>query len=219
MAVRSYPTDLEIQGLFDEIFAIFADCKHLLKLEDTLKLRVEADLAMLSQYHFADPLFEDMFREIFIHENPIALILITHLYIESICDKIINKILPNAKEVFKNNKNLTFSLKLDIIQASGKVPKPMCSDIKLINTLRNRTAHNLTYSIEEFDFSRFTFCNNMYQKTGAVECMLQWELHMHVLRYIAYFISIRLARDTRLIKSLKGRRKPQPVEDGDDIPF
>ena len=216
--IRDYPTDTEIQEYFDEIFTIFANYEHPGELEKLLKSHIETERDRLSAYHFADPIFEDMFLEIFLHENPIALILITHLHIETICDRVLNKILPEAPEVFKNRRDLTFSLKLDIIRASGKVPKSICYDMKTINTLRNQTAHNLRSSIEDFDFSRFTFCKDVYSKTKMVEFTVKWELHMHILRYIAYFIPVRLVRDTCLIKSLKGRKKAK-LPEGEDIPF
>jgi hypothetical protein len=216
--MRNYPTDTEIQECFDYMFSLFADYERTDHLASLLKAHIEKDRDRLGEYHFADPTFEDMFLEIFLHENPLALILITHLYIETICDKIVNKILPQASEVFKNRRDITFSLKLDIIRASGKVPKSITSDIKNINVLRNQNAHNLGSSIEDFDFSRFTFCKDIYSKTNMVEFTVKWELHMYVLRYIAYFIALRLARDTRLIRSLKGRKKAK-IPEGDDIPF
>lgn len=215
---RNYPVDTDIQEFFDEIFTIFANYERPDDLEKLLNSQIEADRDKLGEYHFADPIFDDMFQEIFLHENPIALTLITHLYIETICDRVLNSILPEAPAVFKNRRDITFSLKLDIIRASGKVPKSICSDIKTINILRNQTAHNLGGSIEEFDFSRFSFCSDIYSKTKMEEFTVKWELHMHILRYIAYFIPVRLARDTRLIKSLKGRRKAK-LPKGEDIPF
>lgn len=216
--LSTYPSDEQIQMFFDEIFGLFARYDHPSELEANLNARIVADREELAQYHFADPVFEDMFREVFLHENPIALILITHLYVEKICDRLVHKILPKASEAFKGRKDITFSLKFDIIRASGKVPSDILNDIKVVNVLRNHTAHNLDSSIEDFDFSRFTFCKEIYYKTQMVEHTVKWELHMHLLRYIAYFVPVRLARDTRLIKSLKGRRKAA-LREKDDIPL
>ncbi|KKP91803.1 MAG: hypothetical protein UR96_C0027G0004 [candidate division WS6 bacterium GW2011_GWC1_36_11] len=86
----------------------------------------------------------------------LSFILISVLVCEKYIDEIIESMLINGKYLtnFKESKLYLFD-KMKILKATGKFPERTYNMILGLNNLRNKFAHEISYSITEKDISTF----------------------------------------------------------------
>jgi len=86
-------------------------------------------------------------------EDPNSRLLATslrfHLLIEYYLDLIISNFLKRGFVLVDSN--ITFSQKINIVDSFGVVPENIIISIKKLNTLRNKSAHDIDYQISEKD--------------------------------------------------------------------
>ncbi|MGH4140739.1 hypothetical protein [Clostridium sp.] len=83
--------------------------------------------------------------------EPIVLVLTIHLYTEFWINKCIELCSPKPKEIL--DKNFVFSTKLMLVYNMGLIPEQLYLNIKKLNTLRNKYAHNLDYDFTKSDLN------------------------------------------------------------------
>jgi hypothetical protein len=89
--------------------------------------------------------------------DPLSLVLRAHLYLENLLEVILRKKFPRAELLLKN-RDFTFSMKVDLLRAKNYLDAPVYQDIKRVNAIRNKFAHELRFDFVGIDFSQFTYC-------------------------------------------------------------
>ena len=72
-----------------------------------------------------------------------AIVVVEALCIEDCLDKMIEAIFPRSKEILEN-KDFSFSLKIDLIRAYNVIPNRILDDCDTIRQMRNDFAHELS---------------------------------------------------------------------------
>ena len=75
--------------------------------------------------------------------------------------------------------------------------------IKLLNTIRNKYAHNLKYDISNFDFSQFPYYEDIYLSLKTKNIDVKKEAHIFVLKHIIFNLLINLTKKHPYISELK----------------
>ena len=88
-------------------------------------------------------------------KEPIILVLTIHLYTEFWINKLIELRSPNPKEIL--DRNYVFAIKLMLVYNMGLIPEQLYLNIKKLNTLRNKYAHNLDYDFTKSDLNYICF--------------------------------------------------------------
>ena len=73
-----------------------------------------------------------------------AIVLVGALCVEDCLDRMISAFFP-ASKILHENRDFTFSLKIDILQACSLIPRRILHHCDLIRSLRNDFAHNLDF--------------------------------------------------------------------------
>ncbi|MFJ1270147.1 hypothetical protein ACD661_16435 [Legionella lytica] len=135
----SYLQDCNIAGLSDDQ-KIYLIAKMLRELDER-----EADVKK----------FADNFDKIFGAKNPIReSILLCHMAIEHFMDEYLNILLPNQLKI-ADKPRFTFDQKLYLCVASEPGLGFFYKEIKTINKIRNKFAHNSMYKIFNNDLQIF----------------------------------------------------------------
>jgi hypothetical protein len=84
--------------------------------------------------------------------SPLTLVITTHLMTEYGINYLISSNCVNHKQIL-DDRNYTFSIKLNIIYALGLIPEDLYQNIKKLNILRNKFAHSLKVDFRDVDLS------------------------------------------------------------------
>jgi hypothetical protein len=125
--------------------------------------------------------------------DPISLTILCHLYSEYWINQIIEEKSPTAKEIL-DNRNFTFSIKLVLVYNMGFITEVIYSNIKILNNLRNKIAHQLDYDLNNFDFNQFKYDHvldkdtvktfDLVRKLKFVGSLTYGMIHTHCLEYV-----------------------------------
>ena len=85
----------------------------------------------------------------------IPTMLIGHLLLEYLMNRIIELKCKSPKKITKDSRNYPFSVKLQIIYSMGLLPDHIFNNITKMNTIRNGLAHNLDFNEKEMDRTIF----------------------------------------------------------------
>ncbi len=85
--------------------------------------------------------------------DPIILLLRSHLYSESLLERIITFMLPRGDKLIENG-NLTYHNKLVVVEALDCLPDIIVSSLRNLNKVRNQCAHELNRKITDGDITR-----------------------------------------------------------------
>lgn len=126
-------------------------------------------------------------------DEPISLTILCHLYSEYWINRIIEEKSPTAKEIL-DNRNFTFSIKLALVYNMGFITEIIYSNIKTLNNLRNKIAHQLDYDIKNFDFNQFQYDQvldkdtvktfDLIRKLRFVGSLTYGMIHTHCLEHV-----------------------------------
>ena len=133
--------------------------------------------------------------------NVISLVLKSHLYIENFLDHIIKKKFNKHEFILDNSFN--FYQKLNIMMSKNYLTDNLFKTIKLLNTIRNKYAHNLKYNIANFDFSQFPYCEDIYSSLKTKNIDVKKEAHIFVLKHIIFNLLMNLTKKHPYISELK----------------
>jgi hypothetical protein len=73
----------------------------------------------------------------------------SHLYYDHVISTLLTEHLVNPEAI--NASRMGFAQKLDLIEALGLIPQDEVSAVKVVNKLRNKIAHDLSFQISEKD--------------------------------------------------------------------
>lgn len=85
------------------------------------------------------------------NDDEATIILVSHLLIESLLDKIIQIKCKSPKKILDDHVTYCFSVKLQIIYAMGLLPDNIFNNIVRINKFRNKFSHNIEIDINPND--------------------------------------------------------------------
>lgn len=82
--------------------------------------------------------------------DDLSLVLRAHLLAELLMDMILKRNVKSQRRLAKQN--LTFSMKLTIIDSFRLIPEKLINGLEALNSIRNQFAHDLRTSLENVDF-------------------------------------------------------------------
>ncbi len=82
------------------------------------------------------------------NDDEATIILIGHLLIENLIDKIIESKCKSPKTILNDSRTYPFSVKLHIVYSMGLLPDYIYKNIIRINNFRNKFAHNIEFNID-----------------------------------------------------------------------
>lgn len=138
------------------------------------------------------PLGAEFLRIAKCEKDPMTLILKSHLMLEIYIDEIIKKKFVNGEKLLQNQERLGFLIKLDILQAKNLVKEDLYSDIKVINSLRNKYAHKYFYDFADFDMSQFYYCDGIYDRIPVRSINGKRAVNLFMMRLVLESILARL---------------------------
>ena len=150
-------------------------------------------LSWLREYGFRIP-FEpnkdqvgaDLIRLLQQETDPLNLVLRAHLYLENLLEAILRRRFPNPELLLKN-RDFTFSMKLDVLRAKNYLDVHSYNDIKKVNAIRNKFAHELHYDFAAVDFTSFSYCeyaDELRIKDREVRLAVNLYLFKHVILWL-----------------------------------
>lgn len=155
------------------------------------------------------PLGSELLRKIHLEEDPLALVLKAHLIIEIVLDEIIRKKFRHGSILLKR-KDVSFSLKKDILRSKNYLDLNLHSDIHLLNDLRNKYAHDYFYDLAEFDMNKFYYCNGLYDGVFADKARTRRLLNLKTFQFlILFFLLARLTKKFPFIADIKIKKMKQ----------
>lgn len=128
-----------------------------------------------------DPLGSELLRQIYILKEPLSIVITGHLFIESFINHIIETKFKLSHLILEN-RDFTFNLKIEILKSKNYLDDKIYFDIKLLNQLRNKFAHNLLYNIADFDMSKFYYFDQVYTLIPLQTKKAKNALNIYLLR-------------------------------------
>jgi uncharacterized protein YlaN (UPF0358 family) len=113
---------------------------------------MKGDICMRMENMNIQNITEVLYEKLNDANDPELLTLIIHLHTEYWINKIIQAKSPIYKEILDNNR-YTFSIKLDLIYNMGLIPEGLYKNIKKLNSLRNKYAHEINYDFTKADLN------------------------------------------------------------------
>jgi hypothetical protein len=171
---------------------------HMLSLEEDLPLIGYAKVALLEETS-EDELYEwllqkgknydediktiqgtflgaELIRKIYLERDPLSLILKVHLLIENFINEVFIKYTLNEK-------NLTFKEKINLLKTKKLISTELHSNIAVINTLRNKYAHNYYYDLGDFSITDFSYAKNFYEGLACKRKTTRAVLNLKILQF------------------------------------
>ncbi|NUB42952.1 hypothetical protein GEU84_001015 [Fertoebacter nigrum] len=99
--------------------------------------------------------FDEMHKRMFSGDRSYQLIQ-AHLYCEHIVLQMVREALPFPEEISVDR--MGFAQRFQLVMALGLIDKKLAAPIKMINKLRNKVAHDLTFSVSEADAKSLFDC-------------------------------------------------------------
>lgn len=177
-----------------EFFEIIIDALSMYESKDKLFEFIEQQRKSQREFTFQqahkEPLGSEFLRRIWDEVDPLSLVLKTHLIIENFLEEIIYNKFRYSKVLFDRG-DFSFSIKVDILRAKNYLDEKLYSDIRLINNLRNKFAHDFFYDIADFDMSRFHYCDRL-NDYNIKDVEVKRVVNIYVLRFVLYRLLERL---------------------------
>ena len=126
--------------------------------------------------------------------DEMAVVLKSHLIVEHYIDQYIATAFPSIANT--NKLNLRFSSKIEMINNPRTIFGYYSDSLKQLNSLRNKFAHNLEYTISDVDLSKMKEVMDTWNSAGGYELVTG----MEVIRQYTMWISSSLDSTTRGIK-------------------
>lgn len=91
----------------------------------------------------------DHLRKALVDPNPLVVLIKAHLVFERMLNALIEShlALPSALETGR----MSFAQKVSLAEALGGLPSKLATQLRLVNTERNRAAHRLEWELSETD--------------------------------------------------------------------
>lgn len=137
-------------------------------------------------------------------EDPLVLALKSHLFVEAFIDDIIKSKFRYPKAIL-GNRDFTFSMKVSVLYSRNYLSEDLYKDILLLNNLRNKYAHNLSFNIAEFDVSRFKYCDtlaNLETRNNEIRELV----NIKVFRWVAFCLLMRLTEKFPFLENISKPR-------------
>lgn len=155
------------------------------------------------------PLGSELLRKIYLEEDPLALVLKAHLIIEIVLDEIIRKKFRYGNVLLKR-KDVSFSLKKDILRSKNYLDLNLHSDIRLLNDLRNKYAHDYFYDIADFDMSKFYYCDRLYDGVPTKRAKTKRLINLKTFQFfVLVYLLTRLTKKFPFIADIKIKKIQQ----------
>jgi hypothetical protein len=148
------------------------------------------------------PLGSHFLKHVAQERDVLNLTLKAHLYIENFLEEILKRKFMHGA-ILLNNRDVTFSLKLDILRAKNYLDEKLYHDIRLINRLRNKFAHELTFDIGSFDMSQFSYCEGLYQDVRTKKAETRRLVNIHIFKHVLLYLLLRLTEEHEFIAEIK----------------
>ncbi len=140
-------------------------------------------------------LVTNFFKVVFSIDDPLHLVIRSHLYTEVMLNAVIRKNFKNPEKII----DFSYSQKIKILYALGKLDNQLSADLSQLNQLRNKFAHNLKYDIAEFDFSKFSDLNGIYTLKDYNRKSAKKSLNLLLFKYESLFILEKMTNHFREI--------------------
>lgn len=148
-----------------------------------LKKKTKSELSFYKVTAYKDLLGSELLRQMYQLNEPLSIVMTGHLFIESLLNKVIESKFKHSNLIL-DNREFTFNLKLETLKAKNYLDDHLYFDIKYLNSLRNKYAHNLLYDIADFDLSKFLYCDLAYKATKFNSKKARHELNIFILRRV-----------------------------------
>jgi hypothetical protein len=135
-------------------------------------------------------------------KDPLNLTLKSHLYIENFLEEILKKKFKNSL-LLLSNRDFTFALKLDVLHAKNYLDEKLYKDIRLLNRLRNKFAHDLAFDIAAFDMTQFCYCEDLYQRVRVKSQEARRLVNISIFRNVLWELFLRLIKKHKFILEIK----------------
>jgi len=152
--------------------------------------------------HSESYLGSDFLKYIGDERDPLNLTLKAHLYIENFLEEILKRKFKNSS-LLLNNRDFTFALKLDILRAKNYLDEKSYRDIRLLNRLRNKFAHDLSFDISTFDMSQFCYCEDLYRRVKVKSQEAKRLVNLTIFRNVLWELFLRLIKKHEFIITIK----------------
>ncbi len=156
-----------------------------------------------------------LIRELFEIDSEQQLVLTTHLYFELLINAILEKKLAEPSLIVTSGR-FSYSHKITIARSIGQIDLPLYNDLRMLGMLRNRYAHDLDYSMSEFDFTKFTLFEKVYQYSRWDNLEGYQLINPFLFRYMAYHLLGRIGLKHKFLRKLP---RYEFNDSDDDIPF
>jgi hypothetical protein len=143
----------------------------------------------------------EFIKYIYDDKNPISLTLKSHLFLENFLDEIIRKKFKKPEILFKR-REITFSVKIDLLYAGNHLTEDLYNDITRVNSLRNKFAHNLHCDIADYDITRFKFMEDI-KKIRAIKVETKRAVNTYYLRLAYHYLILRLTNKYQFLTDLR----------------
>ncbi|MDH4230694.1 MAG: hypothetical protein OEW04_01540 [Nitrospirota bacterium] len=140
---------------------------------------------------FEKPLGSDMLRMLNREKEPLNIILNAHLFIENFLDVIIQRKFKHSQLLLQNSA-FTFSMKVDVLRAKNYLDDKLYNDIKLLNRLRNKYAHDLYYDLDDFEIAALSYCEDFTKHVKPPTKAARVAAKIYMLKVVLYYLLLRL---------------------------
>lgn len=110
------------------------------------------DKEILAELSNEDSIFNEVAAEFLMrvreYDDESTIILVGHLLIENLIDKIIESKCKSPKIILNDSRTYPFSVKVQILYSMRLIPDYIYNNIIRINKLRNKFSHNIEFNID-----------------------------------------------------------------------
>jgi hypothetical protein len=178
-------------SFFDNMFRVFEKHPTAQGLIDWINDFEKINKAAFLKETKKQPLGAEFIRRLFSSDDALSFVITSHLFIETFINEIIRKKFSKSFLIL-NKREFSFSLKLDLLKSKNYFDDNLYLDLQLINTLRNKFAHNLNYDIAIFDASKFTYCDRSYEFLTPNSKVVKRKVNLFILRLVLYNLLLKL---------------------------
>jgi len=150
------------------------------------------------------PLGSSLLRLLRQVEEPLPLVVQAHLHFENFLDAIIQRKFRHGSIILDRH-DFTFALKVTVLRAKNYLPDSIYQDLLLVNSLRNKFAHNLFYECGDFDMSQFSYCESLKSLYGEIAGRKSTKslVNVYIFKHVVFELLLRMTKAYPFIAELR----------------
>lgn len=186
-----------IDSIFNSMFRIYEKFK-LKDFKDLCEKQIEFSERVLPKR--TKVLGTQFIKDFRLERDERLLIIKSHLYLELFINEILNNEVKNFQQLEKLGIINTFYKKVKYLESQELIEAKESNTLLVINSIRNKFAHNIYYSLKQFDLLDFDFIKQEHSYLGTLRVgTYKHNVNKQIIKDILLWLIVRLNKRYRYL--------------------